>query len=465
MIRRLLDNKVIKAGTWYTLTNFFTTGISFLTLPIFTRLLSTADYGVTSVYSSYASIFVVIFSLNVTAAVQRGKFDFKEKYNQYVSSTLFLGTLSFVIFSSVIIIFRQFFSSLLDLESSLICILLIQSFFTFVQNSVFAKFRVEYNYKKVSFVQIMNSLVGVFLSIVLITVLFNNRRYLGRILGGAIPTVVSGFFLLIYIFTQGKRIINKQYWKYALMISVPLMLHDIAGIINSQFDRIFINKYIGTSEAGIYSFAYNIGLIINILWTSTNQAWVPWFFEKMDASDYVAIQKRARNFRDLFTVAYVVILFLSPEIIRIMADKRYWIGLSIVPYIFMAYYLNLMYSFEVNVEFYAKKTHLIPIGTILSAVVNVILNIIFIPRYGYVAAAITTVISNFFLFFFHFLITNYLIKTKIFGMKFHFVSLVYVIASTAAFILLQNYSLARVGILILGAIYLYRKYKAVFNEK
>jgi len=103
--------------------------------------------------------------------------------------------------------------------------------------------------------------------------------------------------------------------------------------------------------------------------------------------------KEQENFRDLFTVAYIVILFLSPEIIKIVADKRYWIGLSVVPYIFMAYYFNLMYSFEVNVEFYVKKTHLIPIGTILSAALNVILNIIFIPKYGYVAAAITTVIS------------------------------------------------------------------------
>ena len=465
MIKELLKNRVVKAGTWYTLTNFFTTGISFLTLPIFTRLLSTEDYGITSVYSSYLSIFVIVFSLDVAASIQRGKFDFKDNYNQFVSSVLFLGTMSFVIFSLLILAFQSFFSEMLDLEPILLYILLINAFFAFVQNLVLAKFRVEYNYRKISLIQIANSLVGVILSIILITRFFSNTRYLGRILGSSLPVIITGIILFLYIFTQGKEIINKAYWKYAFIISVPLILHNLAGIINAQFDRIFINKYIGSSEAGIYSFAYNIGMIIDVLWTSTNQAWVPWFLEKMDASDHVAIRKRARNFRDLFTVAYIVILFLSPEIIKIVADKRYWIGLSVVPYIFMAYYFNLMYSFEVNVEFYVKKTHLIPIGTILSAALNVILNIIFIPKYGYVAAAITTVISNFFLFFFHFLVANYLIKIRIFGMKFHLVSLAYVIASTTAFILLQNYLLARVGILILGALYLYRKYKVVFKEK
>ncbi len=465
MLKQILHNKVIKAGSWYTFTNFFTVGVSFLTLPIFTRLLSTIDYGITNIYSSYSSLFVVIFSLGLSAATQRGKFDFKENYDQYISSILFLATLTFATFSTVMIVFQNYFSKLLGLDKSLIIIALVYSYASFVQSFVFDKFRVEYNYKKISVIQIVNSIVGVLLSIVLILSVFNNKRYFGRIIGSALPVVVSGFVLLVYVFRKGKKFIEPAYWKYALVISIPLIFHTLAGIINSQFDRIFINKYIGTSEAGIYSFAYNIGLIINILWTSTNQAWVPWFFEKMDASDYVAIRKRAKNYRDFFTLAYILILFLSPEIIKIMADKRYWVGLSIVPYIFMAYYLNLMYSFEVNVEFYAKKTHLIPIGTILSAALNVILNIIFIPKYGYVAAAITTVISNFFLFFFHFLITNYLIKTRIFGMKFHFVSLVYVIASTAAFILLQNYSLARVGILVLGAIYLYRKYKVVFKEK
>jgi len=116
------------------------------------------------------------------------------------------------------------------------------------------------------------------LSILLILLVFNNKRYFGRIIGSALPVVVSGFALLIYVFRKGEKFIEPVYWKYALVISVPLIFHTLAGIINSQFDRIFINKYVGISEAGIYSFAYNIGLIINILWTSTNQAWVPLAF-------------------------------------------------------------------------------------------------------------------------------------------------------------------------------------------
>jgi len=459
MVKELLKSKVVKAGTWYTLTNFFTIGISFLTLPIFTRLLSTEDYGITSVYSSYLNIFVIVFSLDVVASIQRGKFDFKDNYNQFVSSVLFLGTISFIIFSLLILAFQSFFSKMLDLEPILLYVLLINAFFAFVQNLVLAKFRVEYNYKKISLIQIANSLIGVILSIILITRFFTNTKYLGRILGSSLPVIISGFILLLYIFTQGKEIINKIYWKYALIISVPLILHNLAGIINAQFDRIFINKYIGSSEAGIYSFAYNVGMIIDVLWVSTNQAWVPWFYERMDANNYSAIRKRAKNFRDFFTLAYILILFVSPEIIKVMADKRYWDGLVIVPYIFMAYYFNLMYSFEVNVEFYTRKTHLISIGTILGAVINVVLNIVLIPKYGYVIAAVTTVISNFFLFVFHFIIVNYLLRIRIFGIRFHLVSLSYVVIATTVFMVFQNYLLMRISVLVLGTICLYSVYK------
>ena len=459
MVKELLKSKVVKAGTWYTLTNFFTIGISFLTLPIFTRLLSTEDYGITSVYSSYLNIFVIVFSLDVVASIQRGKFDFKDNYNQFVSSVLFLGTISFIIFSLLILAFQSFFSKMLDLEPILLYVLLINAFFAFVQNLVLAKFRVEYNYKKISLIQIANSLIGVILSIILITRFFTNTKYLGRILGSSLPVIISGFILLLYIFTQGKEIINKIYWKYALIISVPLILHNLAGIINAQFDRIFINKYIGSSEAGIYSFAYNVGMIIDVLWASTNQAWVPWFYERMDANNYSAIRKRAKNFRDFFTLAYILILFVSPEIIKVMADKRYWDGLVIVPYIFMAYYFNLMYSFEVNVEFYTRKTHLISIGTILGAVINVVLNIVLIPKYGYVIAAVTTVISNFFMFVFHFIIVNYLLRIRIFGIRFHLVSLSYVVIATTVFMVFQNYLLMRISVLVLGTICLYSVYK------
>jgi len=113
----------------------------------------------------------------------------------------------------------------------------------------------------------------------------------------------------------------------------------------------------------------------------------------------------------------------------------------------------------VNVEFYTRKTRLISIGTILAAVINVVLNIVLIPKYGYVIAAVTTIVSNFFLFVFHFIIVNYLLRIRIFGIRFHLVSLSYVVIATTVFMVFQNYLLMRISALVLGTICLYSVYK------
>ncbi len=88
-LKKLFGNKVVKVGSWYTVTNFFTKGISFWTIPIFTRLLSTENYGIVSLFTSWVGTFSIIISLDLMGSVGRGKTEFKEKYNEFSSSILF----------------------------------------------------------------------------------------------------------------------------------------------------------------------------------------------------------------------------------------------------------------------------------------------------------------------------------------------------------------------------------------
>ena len=454
-LAKILNHKVVKAGSWYTFTNFFTKGLAFLTLPIFTRLLSTADYGTVSLFSSWASIFSVIISLDLAWSVQRGKFEFKENYNKYISSVLFLSLLIFLIFLTIFIIFSNFFLRITNLTSTLFFIMVFEAFFMFVQSFSLAKFRVEYKYKAVSLITIISSIVGIILSIYLIRNVFIKEPYFGKILGNFLPLSVFAIFFIFYFLVKGKELINFQYWKYALVLSVPFILHNISGVINSQFDRIIINQYLGASPTGIYSFAYNLGTIVNVLFTSFYQAYNPYFMEKMEKKEYEKILFISKNYRNLFAVLYTLILFISPEIVRLMAEESYWEGLYIVPYIFLAYFFNFMFSFETGIEYYFKKTHYISIGTMMAAIINVSLNYIFIPRYGYVAAAITTDVSYLFLFVFHFLITKYKMKKPMYGLKFHLVSLAMALGSTFAFLILKDLIFVRYilcGIIVIVAL-------------
>ena len=443
------NNKIIKAGSWYTFTNFFVKGLAFITIPIFTRILSTEDYGLVSLYNTWVLILSIVIGLSLNESIRRGKYDFPEEYDQFSSS---ITALTVIIFSGFFMLFgllKTSMQSILGFSDLLFYMMLFQAYFTFINDLLITKLRYEYKYKAVSIISIILSIIGIVLSIYLITHVFDESRYIGKIIGNGIPIILLGFIALFYLLNKGRRYFNTIYWKYALILSMPLIIHNLSNVANNQFDRVLINHYIGESATGIYSFAYNIGTIVTVIAVSFSQAWLPWFFEKFKNNEIQVIRNRAKLYRDAFTFVYIIILMVSTELVKVMADPAYWVGLDIVPWIFMAHYFQFLYAFEVNVEFALKKTKLISIGTVLAMGINILLNIILIPKYGYIAAAVATTISYFLLFSFHYILTSRVIKTSIYGIQFHLQSILYVIISTAFFIIFKDWLYIRlIGIFL-----------------
>lgn len=463
-IKKLFTNKIIKAGSWYTITNFFLKGITFLSIPIFTRLLSTKDYGVVSLYNTWVVIFTIIIGLSLNESIRRAKYDYSDNYNEFVSSITFLSLIIFLVYLIIFIPLGNVLQGVTGLSAFLFYLMIFQSFFTNIQELTMTKLRFEYKYKMVSIISIILGLSGIILSIFLIQTQFEGQSFLGKIIGTLIPIIIIGFFCIFYLLGKGKEFVNLVYWKYALVLSTPLIFHSLSSVANNLFDRILINKYLGDSATGIYSFAYNVAVIVGVIGISLEQAWLPWFFEKFKQSKLTIIKERARIYRNFYTVIYICVLMVSTEIIKVMAAEDFWGGLDILPWIFMAYYFQFMYALEVNVEFALKKTILIPLGTIFSAIINIILNILLIPKFGYMAAAITTVISYFLLFLFHYLMTTKIIKQNIYGFKFHLKSIFYVILATLYFIIFKDYLIIRLFGIIICLMLFYRSIQSFLGE-
>ena len=458
-IRNILNHKVVKAGSWYTITEFFSKGISFLTIPIFTRLLAPGDFGTVSLYTTWVGILTIFLGLNLNASITKGKYEFEKDYDSFVSSVMFLSLLMFMGYAAIIFIFKASLQRLVGFSSGLFYFMIFQAYFTFVTTSLTAKFRVEYNYRFISIVSIVVNILSVILSIVLIAFVFKDQPYRGRILGTGIPIIFLGSVYLVYMLSIGKdKRINIRYWKFALSFSIPLILSSLSSLINSQFDRIMIEKYIDNTATGLYSFAYNIGMIIAVLTYALDQTWAPWVYERMGKEDYTNIKSKAKIYRNFYMVAYAGLLFMSPEIIKLMAKETYWEATNIIPYIFAGYFFSYMYTLEVKTEFFNNKTKLVSVGTVLSAIINIILNMVFIPRYGYIAAAVTTTISYFFLFIFHYIITSKVLKKNIFGFKFHINSILYMLSVTICFIVFREMFIIRLFAMLLIVTVFINKY-------
>lgn len=175
--------------------------------------------------------------------------------------------------------------------------------------------------------------------------------------------------------------------------------------------------------------------------------------EYKDGSSYIKSRWKdpylltyAMDYVHLMTYAMVALILVGPEILKIFADQRYWEGMSIIPPIALANYMIFMYTMYVYIEHYYKKTVYITKNTLIAAGLNVILNFILIPKYGYVAAAYTTLASYFVAFILH---SRYAkkIEPDIYPLKMFALPLLHVGGAIILYYPLLNFWTLRWGIL------------------
>ncbi len=385
--------KAVQAGLGYTIGNVFVKGLSFLAIPIFARLLSVADYGVYSTFSSYVSIMTIVVGLALHSAIKNAKLDYKGRLNPFCSSVALLVLFNTGLCLVLSIVFASPLAALLSLERpSLVVLIILESFgMTMISyyNNVLA---VDFRYKTYLVLSLIYAVSGIVLSVLFIVTVFSQERYLGRILGTLLPAVVIGLYVLVGLFRTARPRCNREFWRYALKISLPIVPHGLSQLLLAQFDRIMIKTTIGSEQAGLYGFAYHVGTIFQVISNSLDTAWLPWFFERMEEKNYSAIRKAGRAYTALVSLGAIALLLICPELITIMGGAKYAPSRYVAIPIVLAMFYAFLYTLPSAVEYYYKKTMLIAIGTLSAAVLNIVLNAYFIPRYGYIAAAYTTIV-------------------------------------------------------------------------
>jgi len=399
VIRKIFKNKNTKASMFYFIGNIFNKGIAFFTIPIFTRLMSVSDYGLVNTYLSWISILSIIVGLSLGMSIRNAYIDFKDDLDNYISSIFTLSLINFLLSSFLIVIFSYIFVQEIDILLVVLCLL--QSFFTFVLNSVSIRYMMEMNYvKNTLLIAVPNFVIALISVFILYSV--KSAGYYGRIIPYvAFTTLFGGYFLIKYLFNAEKKI-NRKYWSYAITLSLPLIFHSLSTNILSVSDRSFISYYVGTAETGVYSLVYNVSMVAAVVTTSIESVWIPWFSKKLQNNDRDSINQNVKMYLSIATLTMIVILMISPEVLKIMTPPKYWWGVGLIPPVLAASFLIFLYSISVNLEYYYKSTKVIALNTIVAATLNLVLNFLFIPEYGAIGAAYTTVASYFLLFLLHF---------------------------------------------------------------
>lgn len=451
MLKKETNASTAKIAIWYVIGNFFAKGMAMISTPIFTRLMSKSEYGQFSNFTSWESIITILVTLDFSSSIARAKYDFDERMNEYISSILIFS--NFVTLCAYFFVeFNQsFFETLFSMDILYIRMLFVYLLFMPAFSYLQLKHRIYKKYKFFVAFSISSAIIRTAVSVLLVLVL--DDKLFGRICGYLIPITLFNIVLWVIVIVEGRKV-SWSCIKYACKISVPLIPHGLSGIVLGSSDRIMITYYCGSVVTAVYSVAYSVSLMATLLWTSMNQAWTPWLYDNMNARNEKVILKNSKIYLGTFSILVIGVLLISPEIILVLGGEQYYAARYAMPPIILGCAFQFIYGMYVNIEIFAKRTVTISIGTMAAAALNLILNALFVPKYGYIAAAYTTMIGYFALLVFHYCIVKTRLKeySGIYDERFIFLMMFLIIAFSGISLILYQHNITRYLLILMYAI-------------
>lgn len=385
-----------RSAVVYTFATVFSRGLAIITVPIFTRLMTTEQIGTVNLYNSWYSLISVVATLSLTS----GGFavamkEYEGRRNEYVSSVLTLTSIVALVLAGIYVVAPNFWNGLLGLPTPLMMLMLVGFLVAPARDFWMSRQRYEYRYKLPGAVTILSALVASALSIFVVIHMRDagmENVAEGRLIANYIIIYGVAAVIWVSILVKGKTFVDKEFWKFSLKISIPLIGYQVAAQILNVSDRMMIDKMVGKSAVGIYGTLYTVSSISLLVWNAINASFVPYLFQNIDKKN-TKIKDISFGLLEAYAAIAVLLTFLAPEIVRILATQEYFEAIYIMPPISAGVFFTSVAHMYSNVLVYYKKTKYVMYGSAIAAVLNVGLNAVFIPIYGYMAAAYTTLFS------------------------------------------------------------------------
>lgn len=424
-----------KYGKWYFISSFVTKGLGLILLPIYVKNLSTNEYGLLQSLNSIAVFLPIILSCSLDSAFGRFYHDYKNNHSEL--KKLFSSIYWFVLIFAVFVLFIIFSTSGFWIPQflkipvfPLVYLAFIPALFnqlaqlgrTFLEQSL--------QTKNITALDISSALINGGISVLLLVVF-----HLGifSILTGVACAAL--FLVSYYSFIFIKKdllgfVFDKRILWDSLKYSLPLMPAMAGSWISSLSDRLVIAKYVGLSSVGLYSFAYQMASIMYIVGDAITRVLGPIMMSGL-VGDITQTKNRMTIFSFIIWSLMLIINFalylFSGEIVAVLGTPSYYEVSIYIPILAFGYILGIQQRFPTQVISFHKKTWIISLGCILMACVNLILNLIFVPKYGYTMAIYNNIISNVFYVSWSFIFANHYEHIRYKWNKMILVFLIYVL--------------------------------------
>lgn len=379
----------IKNMSILTISNFVSKILVFLMLPLYTNVLTTQEYGTIDIISTTINLSIPIFTLSISEAILRYTME-----KNVIKEEVLKESLKVIVKGFLILLVLSPLTTFLKLPLVYVVIFLIYYLATAITTALSYYTKGTNNLKLLGISNIIRALLLVSLNCLMLLVLKLN------IIGYYTSLIVSDIIFIIILLipvlkSKQKRIKqNHQLAKEMKSYSKPFIINSISWWINNASDKYLVLLFCGINITGIYSIAYKIPSMLEVVQNIFSQAWqisAIKEYKSKEAEAFFSTMYKYYNFILIMTVL-IIILFLK-SISKILFAKEFYVAWKFVPFLLLAIlfgalsgFLGSLYSANKDSKMYAKST-------LIGAISNIILNLILIPIFNAYGAAIATFIS------------------------------------------------------------------------
>ncbi|MBR5936777.1 MAG: oligosaccharide flippase family protein [Clostridiales bacterium] len=391
----------LKVSLWFVICNVIQKAALILTTPIYSRIMTTEQFGEYKVFLSWVDLVIIFTTLDIFyGGYNVGMEKFRDDRKTYTSAMYGLCFAITTLWVVTTIPFASVLGPLLRISPLQFRLLLIYMYIFPAFQFWAARKKYDYQYKPLIIVTALSSFGTIFFGT--LAALFVEGKSDGAIIAKIVVEAVIAVPILLTSVRGIKSLYNKFYWKYALKFNIPLVPHYLSTMILNHSDILMIDMLCGKTDAAIYSVAYSVAVIITVVQNAVNSAIIPWMYKKLRENDLSGFAKVASGVIGAMAVLNLSLVICAPEAVMIMGSAQYAEAVYVIPPVTFGIFLTSIYGFFMNIELYYHNNKYAAAASVIAATSNIVLNFIFIQKFGYMAAGYTTFASYLLLLVMHF---------------------------------------------------------------
>lgn len=397
---------------------------SMISFPIFARILTIREYGVMNIVSMTVDLFVLFGNAGLRPALFRF-FGFFQQQSAEMATRLFATLFWVTVFLSLLAVVLLNIPGLTPYENyvardvtRLLGFAAILVLFRTCSELILALFRLYEKATLFLIAHVSRKYAGMVLAIYFI--LYSKLRLMGLFQGLVIGEGAVFLLLLFYIIFRYKRALfqfSKTMFFDCARYGIPLAGQNFSNFLNSVGDRYIIQFYKGVNAVGIYSIGYNLARYVQALFVDTLEAaMVPMVMNLHAQQGEEETKKFVSHYFTIYALIFFPVIFgitaIARDAIFVIASAKFEASVGVVGYVILGVMISGMF-FPATIGLHLhKKTISIANIMILTAAINIVLNIILIPFWGIIGAAVATVISCVFQIIYSFMKSHRYLKIK-----------------------------------------------------